>query len=51
MEEAYFIDNALYEPSKLAIWYDELNKQYGGEVVIETKFMEEESNWNVLFHE
>ena len=43
MEKEYFLDNQLNEPSKLANWYEELNKQYGGKVVIETNFIVEES--------
>ena len=43
MEKEYFVDNQLNEPSKLANWYEELNKQYGGKVIIETNFIVEES--------
>ena len=42
MEKEYFLDNQLNESSKLANWYEELNKQYGGKVVIETNFIVEE---------
>ena len=43
MEKEYFLDNQLNEPIKLNNWYEELNKQYGGEVIIETNFIVEES--------
>ena len=43
MEKEYFIENQLNEPSKLEIWYAELNKQYSDKVLIEIKLILEES--------
>jgi hypothetical protein len=43
MEKEYFIDNQLNKPSKLENWYAELKKQYGEKVLIENKFILEES--------
>ena len=43
MEKQYFLDHELNQPSKFAIWYQELNKQYGDKVVIETNITWEES--------
>ena len=43
MEKEYFIENQLNEPSKLENWYAELNKQYSEKVLIENKFILEES--------
>ena len=43
MEKEYFIENQLNVPSKLENWYAELNKQYSEKVLIENKFILEES--------